>query len=562
MTKRVMNERKLQAAMARLRIGNSVFESTRDAVIIADAGGLIMDVNPAFTAVTGYSREQSVGRHIRFLDSGLTSPSVFAEMQQHLETKEHWVGEVLNRHRHGSVEPEYMSITKVVDLADSKTFHHVVVVSRLNQLRDDVLTGFPGRILMSHRIAQSISECQGTGLSMALMLLTVDQLRTIHEAYGVTQSDLLLRQVADRLRALESQSQRVYAIGKNEFGIIFSPTRNIESINAFADKLLNIVATPFQLQSEPVHISLSVGIALCPEDSSTAEALMDNAHQALISAQDEGGGQANYFEPQRRQQAHLRHRLISDLKSAAADDKLGIVYQPIIDLQTGRLQKAEALIRWRHPEFGQVSPADFIPLAEQNGALIKVIEEWVFHQVFAALRDIRQRQPHFQMSINLSPVHLLHKDFNVKNVTAQLREHGVPGDAVVLEMTEGIMMEMNDALHQRLKALKDSGIQLAIDDFGTGYSSLSYLHQFDFQLLKIDQSFVRTLSPKSRNAALCEAIISMGHALGMQVVAEGIETQEQFDFFAQRGCDFGQGYFISHPLPLKELALMLSEGAT
>lgn len=557
---RVMNEKELHAAMARLRIGNSVFESTRDAVIIADAGGLIMDVNPAFTAVTGYSREESVGRHIRFLDSGLTSPSVFAEMQQHLETKGHWVGEVLNRHRHGVVEPEYMSITKVVDSADSKTFHHVVVVSRLNQLRDDVLTGFPGRILMSHRLAQSISECHGTDLSMALMLLTVDQLRAIHEAYGVTQSDLLLRQIADRLRALESQSQRVYAIGTNEFGIIFSPTKTIESVNAFADKLLNAVATPFQLQSEQVSISLSVGIALYPEDSNTAEALMDNAHQALISAQDEGGGRANYFEPQRRQQAHLRRRFISDLQHAVAAEKLNIVYQPIIDLKTERLQKAEALIRWSHPERGQISPADFIPLAEQNGALIKVIEEWVFHQVFAALREIRRIQPHFQMSINLSPVHLLHKDFNAQNVAAQLREHGLPGDAVVLEMTEGIMMEMNDELHRRLKALRDSGINLAMDDFGTGYSSLSYLHQFDFQLLKIDQSFVRTLSPKSRHAALCEAIISMGHALGMQVVAEGIESQEHFNFFSQRGCDFGQGYFISYPSSLDALKRMLTEG--
>lgn len=557
---RVMNEKELHAAMARLRIGNSVFESTRDAVIIADAGGLIMDVNPAFTAVTGYSREESVGRHIRFLDSGLTSPSVFAEMQQHLETKGHWVGEVLNRHRHGVVEPEYMSITKVVDSADSKTFHHVVVVSRLNQLRDDVLTGFPGRILMSHRLVQSISECHGTDLSMALMLLTVDQLRAIHEAYGVTQSDLLLRQIADRLRALESQSQRVYAIGTNEFGIIFSPTKTIESVNAFADKLLNAVATPFQLQSEQVSISLSVGIALYPEDSNTAEALMDNAHQALISAQDEGGGRANYFEPQRRQQAHLRRRFISDLQHAVAAEKLNIVYQPIIDLKTERLQKAEALIRWSHPERGQISPADFIPLAEQNGALIKVIEEWVFHQVFAALREIRRIQPHFQMSINLSPVHLLHKDFNAQNVAAQLREHGLPGDAVVLEMTEGIMMEMNDELHRRLKALRDSGINLAMDDFGTGYSSLSYLHQFDFQLLKIDQSFVRTLSPKSRHAALCEAIISMGHALGMQVVAEGIESQEHFNFFSQRGCDFGQGYFISYPSSLDALKRMLTEG--
>lgn len=555
-----MNEKELHSAMARLRIGNSVFESTRDAVMIADAGGLIMDVNPAFTAVTGYSREESVGRHIRFLDSGLTSPSVFAEMQQHLETKGHWAGEVLNRHRHGLIEPEYMSITKVVDAADSKAFHHVVVVSRLNQLRDDVLTGFPGRILMSHRLAQSISECHGTDLSMALMLLTVDQLRAIHEAYGVTQSDLLLRQVADRLRALESQSQRVYAIGTNEFGIIFSPTKTIESINAFADKLLNAVATPFQLQSEQVDVSLSVGIALYPEDCDTAEALMDNAHQALISAQDEGGGRANYFEPQRRQQAHLRRRFISDLQSAVADEKLNIVYQPIIDLKTECLQKAEALIRWSHPEIGQISPADFIPLAEQNGALIKVIEEWVFHQVFAALREIRQIHPQFQMSINLSPVHLLHKDFNAKNVAAQLREHGLPGDAVVLEMTEGIMMEMNDELHQRLKALRDSGINLAMDDFGTGYSSLSYLHQFDFQLLKIDQSFVRTLSPKSRHAALCEAIISMGHALGMQVVAEGIETQEHFDFFSQRGCDFGQGYFISYPSSLDALKRMLTEG--
>jgi diguanylate cyclase (GGDEF)-like protein len=413
---------------------------------------------------------------------------------------------------------------------------------------------------MSHRLAQSISECHGTDLSMALMLLTVDQLRAIHEAYGVTQSDLLLRQIADRLRALESQSQRVYAIGTNEFGIIFSPTKTIESVNAFADKLLNAVATPFQLQSEQVSISLSVGIALYPEDSNTAEALMDNAHQALISAQDEGGGRANYFEPQRRQQAHLRRRFISDLQHAVAAEKLNIVYQPIIDLKTERLQKAEALIRWSHPERGQISPADFIPLAEQNGALIKVIEEWVFHQVFAALREIRRIQPHFQMSINLSPVHLLHKDFNAQNVAAQLREHGLPGDAVVLEMTEGIMMEMNDELHRRLKALRDSGINLAMDDFGTGYSSLSYLHQFDFQLLKIDQSFVRTLSPKSRHAALCEAIISMGHALGMQVVAEGIESQEHFDFFSQRGCDFGQGYFISYPSSLDALKRMLTEG--
>lgn len=557
MTTRVMTEIELKAAMARLRIGNSVFESTRDAVMIADAGGLIIDVNPSFTAVTGYSREESVGRHIRFLDSGLTSPSVFAEMHQRLETKGNWVGEVLNRHRNGLVEPEYMSITKVVDYADSKTFHHVVVVSRLNQLRDDILTGFPGRILMGHRIAQSISECHGASLSMALILLTVDQLRGINAAYGVTKTDLLLRQIADRLRSLESPNQRIYSLGTNEFGIIFNPTKHIEDINAFADKLLNIAAAPFHLQSENFYFSLSVGIALHPEDAKTADELLDNAHQALISAQEEGGGRVNYFEPNRRQQAHARRRLITDLKSALANQQLSLVYQPIIDLKSGRIQKAEALLRWKHPELGHISPADFIPLAEQNGALIKLIEEWVFHQVFSALKDFRKIQSNFQMSINLSPVHLLHKDFSAQNMADQLREHGIPGDAVVLEMTEGIMMEMSDEVRQRLKALQENGIRLAIDDFGTGYSSLSYLHQFDFQLLKIDQSFVRTLNPESRNAALCEAIISMGHALGMQVVAEGIESQEQFDFFSERGCDFAQGYFISQPTSLEKLRQML-----
>ena len=334
--------------------------------------------------------------------------------------------------------------------------------------------------------------------------------------------------------------------------MIMGSLDELGSIERVANDILQKLAEPFQLGDETAYVSTSIGITLFPEDATGIETLLTNADQAMYAAKHHGRNRYHYFTLFMQKAAQVRMQISNDLRGALADNQFRVYYQPIVELATGAIHKAEALIRWQHPKHGLISPGAFIPIAEETG-MINDIGNWVFHE--AALQAKRWRasqQVAFQISVNKSTVELHNNDTKYESWLDHLQKLGLPGQSVVVEITEGLLLDVSDAINDKLRAFHDAGMQVSLDDFGTGYSSLSYLKKFDIDYLKIDQSFVKNLVPDSDDMALCEAIIVMAHKLGIKAIAEGIETEEQRNLLTAAGCDYGQGFLFSKPVPAEE----------
>ena len=319
-------------------------------------------------------------------------------------------------------------------------------------------------------------------------------------------------------------------------------------IERVLQRILQAMEAVFQIGNEQVFVSVSIGVTIFPLDATEVEDLYKNADQAMYLAKNGGRNRYSFFTPELQEIAQSRARLANDLRVAIAEQQFVVVYQPVVEMATGQVRKAEALIRWQHPVRGPVSPAEFIPIAESSGLIVE-LGEWVFQQAASRVREWRVTiDPTFQISINKSPVQFHHDRSAYTPWLTQLEEMGLPGECIVAEITEGLLLNVNNTVTDRLRKLQQAGIGLSLDDFGTGYSSLSYLHKFDIDYLKIDQSFVRDLSPQGTDLALCKAIIVMAHELGMKVVAEGVETQQQCDLLRAAGCDYAQGYLFATPM--------------
>jgi len=360
-------------------------------------------------------------------------------------------------------------------------------------------------------------------------------------------------QAAERIRGSLGPQDTVARMGGDEFTVVLTAL-DARSGRAEAERvarhILGVLAAAFSLQHEKIFISASIGISVCPVDGNQIEALLKHADQALFVAKGAGRNRFSHFTPALQEAAQQRARLTADLRGAMARQELSLVFQPIVELPSGRVHKAEALLRWQHPTRGPVSPADFIPLAESSGLILE-IGDWIFQQAARQVQDWRQRfDAGFQISINKSPVQFRSASGSGprRDWILQLQAMQLPGDAVVIEITEGLLLEADQEVGHKLHALRAAGIPISLDDFGTGYSSLTYLQQYAIDIIKIDQSFVRHLRPGAKDLALCKAIITMAHELGMKVVAEGVETAEQRDLLITAGCDFGQGYLFARPM--------------
>jgi EAL domain-containing protein (putative c-di-GMP-specific phosphodiesterase class I) len=318
------------------------------------------------------------------------------------------------------------------------------------------------------------------------------------------------------------------------------------------------LAALFQVGKDQVYVSASIGITMCPQDATEVESLFKNADQALYVAKGAGRNRFSFFTPALQEAAQNRVRLANDLRTGLVEQQFRVVYQPIVDLGNGAVRKAEALIRWDHPVRGLISPAEFIPIAESSGLIID-IGTWVFQQAAAQAKAWRtQHHPDFQISVNKSPVQFHNDAGRQQSWLAHLQRIGLDGESVVIEITEGLLLDTSAGVTGQLLQLRDAGIQVSLDDFGTGYSSLTYLQRFDIDYIKIDQSFVRNLVPGCTELALCKAIIVMAHELGMRVIAEGVETAGQRDLLAAAGCDFGQGYYFARPMPAADFDVFMA----
>ncbi len=435
-----------------------------------------------------------------------------------------------------------------IDLTEQKQAEMLA----LKQANYDSLTALPNRNMFNDRLEQEIKKAKRSRNPLALLFLDLDKFKEVNDTFGHPVGDKLLIDASYRIRQCIRETDTVARLGGDEFTVILPDLNDIHRIEHIASAIIASLSQPFKIDNETIYVSASIGITVYPNDADNVNDLLKNVDQAMYFAKDSGRSRFSYFTRQMQQSALERFNLTNDLRNALDGNQFELYYQPIVDLATGDIHKAEALLRWNHPERGWVSPADFIPLAEDSG-LINEIGSWVFQQASRQAVSCQQYRADFQISINVSPVQF-RGDHDWHTMVSQAY---FSGSNVVVEITEGLLMEDNELIAQQLLGFRDAGIQVAIDDFGTGYSSLSYLNKFDIDYLKIDQSFIRHLSSNSHEMALSEAIIVMAHKLGLKVIAEGVETELQRDLLIDAGCDYVQGYLFSKPLPVDAFVKLL-----
>ncbi|HEX5538504.1 MAG TPA: EAL domain-containing protein, partial [Methylophilaceae bacterium] len=463
-----------------------------------------------------------------------------------------------------SISAALIAIIVVLGLRSWKLNKEIVQRKKMSQeliwrqANFDSLTQLPNRHMFHERLTHELQRSDRTGMPLALLFLDLDHFKEVNDSLGHGMGDILLVEAANRLKSCVRAIDTVARLGGDEFIVILSAMQESADVEVAAQKILSRMAEPFQLHNEMVYISASIGITMYPEDATDAEILLKNADQAMYAAKSLGRNCLHYFTYAIQEAAKTKRHIANELRVAVAEQQFHLLYQPIVELASGNIHKAEALIRWRHPERGLINPGQFISVAEATGLIIP-IGNWIFYEVAAQVAKWRALlHPDFQISVNTSPIQFKNNE-NFQDWIEHMQGLGLPGQNIVIEITEGLLLEKNTAVKFQLSEFRNAGIQIAIDDFGTGYSSLSYLKKFDVDYVKIDRSFISNLTGESDDMALCEAIISMAHKLDLKVVAEGIETAEQQSLLIKAGCDYGQGYFFAQPLHPLQLESFIKE---
>jgi len=542
-----------------LRLAAMVYERAGEAMMITDKENRIIGINPAFTETTGYVQHEVIGQPISLLNSDRHDQHSFASISEEMQASGQWQGEIWNRRKNGEVCPEWLTINTIRD-AKGQTHRRVFRFSDITKKDKageliwtksnyDTLTHLPNRRLLVDRLEQSVRHASRTRSRLAVLHIDLDRFKEVNGTFGPYLGDELLVQAARRLSHGLRDSDTVARVSGDEFVVVLMDLKGTDSLPRIAKKILNVLSKPYHLREKQAHLSASMGITVFPDDGIKAEVLLQNADQAMSAAKRDGGNRFNHFTAAMQDAANRRMRLVNDLQQAIAKNQFQVFYQPIVDLVTGRIDKAEALVRWKHPEQGFISPVDFIPLAEETGAIHQIGSQ-VFKEATLRAREWRQRyHPGFQISVNRSPVQFLADGPGGDDWLAHLEAIQLPGGAVVMEITEGVLLRPGVNVNDKLLRLRDAGIQVAIDDFGTGYSSLAYLKRFEIDYLKIDRTFVSNLETDASDRAVSEAIVVMAHKLGFKVVAEGMETEGQRQILSEIGCDYAQGYLFSRPIP-------------
>jgi diguanylate cyclase (GGDEF)-like protein/PAS domain S-box-containing protein len=561
--KRLEEERRLAAL---------VYQHTAEGMLVTDADYHIIAINPACARITGYELQEVQGKSPNIFNSGQQDQYFYDYMWEAINEVGYWHGEMWDRRKNGEIYAKSITINQL--LGDDDSLHGYVMlfsdITEKKQSEDliwkhanfDMLTGLPNRRMFRDRLAQEIKKERRAGLSLALLFIDLDRFKEVNDTHGHLIGDDLLIEVARRIRSCTRDSDTVARLGGDEFTVILTQLEDSKFAEGVARKIIKSMEEPFELGEDEVYVSASIGITLYPDDALEVEQLLKNADQAMYAAKNMGHGRFSYFTYTLQLAAQSRARLVHELRVALAAGQFRVYFQPIVHLATGRIHKAEALLRWDHPERGMIDPEEFIPLAEESGLIIQ-IGDWVFREATRWLTRWHGIVPHgFQISVNASPVQF-RTEGNISHDawSDHLKSLGIPGTSVIIEITEGLLLDAEPDIVNRLLRFRDAGIQVAIDDFGTGYSSLSYLKKFDIDYLKIDQSFVRMLGTNNNDRALCEAIIVMAHKLGLGVIAEGVETEEERQWLIDAGCDSMQGFLISEPVTPECFELLLRKSS-
>ncbi|MFV7769466.1 EAL domain-containing protein [Shewanella marisflavi] len=545
-----------------LELAASVYNNSSEAMSVQDDQGFIITINAAFTSITGYTEDEALQKNIRILQCSRTPKSQYDEMNRAIRDNGYWQGELWIKSKSGDEYMVWLTINTIFDQY-GEVYRRVALFSDITEKKEaeqiiwkqanyDPLTGLPNRRMLLEYLSTEILRIDRNKSHFALMFLDLDFFKEVNDTLGHDMGDLLLQETAKRLKGCIRESDVVARLGGDEFTVVLTGIDAPSGVERVAQSILERIAEPYSLGDETAYISASIGITIYPDDATSIEGLLKHADQAMYAAKEQGRNRFHYFTPSMQEYARYRMALIKDLRNAINRKEFELYYQPIVDMQKQGVYKAEALIRWQHPERGLVSPGEFIPIAEETG-LINDIGNWVFEK--AAQQSARWRTQYgveIQISINKSPIQFRDEGDTFAEWLALLRHLELSSNAICVEITEGLLLDASMGVKDKLLAYRDAGIQVSLDDFGTGYSSLAYLKKFDIDYLKIDQSFTRHLESDSDGVALCEAIIVMAHKLGIKVIAEGVETQFQHDILANAGCDFGQGYLYSRPVSLAE----------
>ncbi|MDB5960449.1 MAG: diguanylate cyclase [Massilia sp.] len=551
----------------------AAFRASPDAIMLTRAAdGVFIEVSESVSRMTGYAREELIGRsslqHEMWVEAHARQ-RFLGQMRAHgrvanmearfrMRSGEQRIGEVSGELIDLDGQPHILGIIR--DVTEHRSREELI----WRQANYDSLTGLPNRRMFADRLGARIDAARLHGARFALLLIDLDQFKEINDTLGHEKGDELLVQAAARIVDSVVAGAAVARLGGDEFAIVLPNADGAADTGAALERLIGALSASFALGLDRAFISASIGVAYYPDAGVEVAELLRHADQAMYAAKRGGRNRYCYFHQSLQDAALQRAVLTNGLRHALPGKQFALQYQPIFELASGRLHKAEALVRWHPPQRAMVSPAEFIPLAESSGLILE-IGDWVFRQAVADAARLRQAAvgaggSGIDISVNVSPVQF----FNDADLTARwlghLAEAGMPAAAITLEITEGLLLDLTDAVRAKLHAFSSAGVQIALDDFGTGYSSLAYLRKFDIDYLKIDRAFVGNIDRDPEDLALCEAIVAMAHRLGLKVVVEGIETQAQLALMRAAGCDYAQGYYLGRPGGIEELEAMVRAG--
>ncbi|EXF95627.1 membrane protein [Pseudomonas fluorescens HK44] len=552
-----------------LRLAGVVMDNTDEGVLITDAKGLIISINKAFTHITGYTAEQTAGKTHRLLRSQQNDGQVHEQIRRSLQETGRWHGEVWSQRKNGENYPQWLTVNSVRNVL-GEVVNYVAVFSDITSMKHsqaelerlahyDAVTGLPNRVWFHKCLTLAIEHAQPRQGLLAVLILDLDGFKTVNDSLGHAMGDLLLQQAAQRFTQALRPGDTAARLGGDEFVFILDNLTHVADATLIVQRMLETLHQPFELKGATSRVTGSIGVAIFPGDGSCTEDLVRHADTAMYRAKEAGRNAYQFYQREMTLLIQQRVSLEQALRRALARNEFEIWYQPKLDLLTGQIEGAEALIRWRSPKHGLMSPGEFIPLAERTGLIIQ-IGEWVLERVCAQLHLWRKTYGFtHRVAVNVAALQIERSDF-VETVRQALQRHDLPARALEIEVTESLLIKSLEVASDVLSRLQALGVTIAVDDFGTGHSSLAYLKALPVNNLKIDQTFISDVPHDTTNVAITQAIINLGRALGFTVTAEGIETREQLEFLRNAGCDLGQGYLISQPMPAKEFETWLGAG--